>query len=373
MTVHITMLSSLPPIIGLSPYTKGLVSELSKLIAVDFLGFNHIYPSFLYPGQITDPSATALEGHAQLRIRNVLNWYNPIQWIIEAWRIKTDIIHAQWWSFPLAPVYLTILGINKLRGKKIILTVHNIVPHERNVFKILLNKSVFALGDAYIVHTQRNQDELRPLVGNRPIHVIPHGLIVNPTRGVSQADARCQFNIHESDKILLYFGHIRNYKGLDIALKALARIMDPRVKLLIAGQCWEKWSKYDKIIRDNQLQNRVIAKMGFIKTQEIEPLFMASDLVVLPYKHFNAQSGVGALALPLGIPMIVSNTGGLGDLVRDEACLFEPNNEKELARKIERILQEPDLYQKLKTDLNETAKSLSFETIAQQTQKVYMT
>jgi len=135
MKPMVTMISSLPPIIGLSPYTKGLLGEVAKKVSVNFLGFHHIYPAFLYPGKITDPTSVPVEETSTLSIKNVLNWYNPFGWIYQAFQISTPVIHAQWWSYPLAPLYITVLGINRLRGKKILLTVHNVKPHERSFLK----------------------------------------------------------------------------------------------------------------------------------------------------------------------------------------------------------------------------------------------
>ena len=293
MMTEITMISTLPPVIGLSSYTNGLVGELSKIVKINFLGFNHIYPSFLYAGKLFDYSAPRLEEHVNLKIKNVLNWYNPIGWIIEAFRIKTKVIHAQWWSYPLAPIYLVILGINKLRGKKIIITAHNIKPHERDFFKNFLHKSVFLLGHEFIVHTKQNKDELLKIINNRPIHIIPHGLITYPQAGISSTLARVQLGISEKDFVLLCFGHIRPYKGLDVAIRALSRIEDKNIKLLIAGKSWEDWTKYEQLIDRYQLKDRIILKIGYIDTNETESIFKASNLVLLPYKHFDAQSGIG--------------------------------------------------------------------------------
>ncbi len=368
---NVTVISSLPPIVGLSPYTKAFVTELSKRISVTFLGFKHIYPAFLYPGKIYDESAEILSEHPHLRIRNVLNWYNPFGWLVEAFRIKTDIIHAQWWSFPLAPVYITILGINKLRGKKIVLTIHNVLPHEKSFLKIFLNKSVYFLGDEFIVHTKQNKEDLAKIIKTKKIHVIPHGLVHTPLKGMSKEQAREGLKICETDKVLLCFGHIRDYKGLDVAIRALSLIKDPSVKLIIAGRCWEDWSKYEQLIEQLDLKERVILKVGFIPTDQIEPVFRASDLVLLPYKHFNSQSGVGALVLPFEIPLIVARTGGLPEYVKREDCVIEPNHHEELAAKIQNILLNKELYEQLKKDILTQKAELSWEAIAEKTVTVY--
>jgi glycosyltransferase involved in cell wall biosynthesis len=338
--MKITFISSLPPIKGISPYTINLLDALAEKINISFLGFNKIYPPFLHPAEIYDNSSKEYK-NKNVTTKNVLNWYDPIGWFIEAFKIKTKIIHAQLWSFPLLPIYTIILGINKLRGKKIILTIHNIKLHEQNTIINLLNKIVLFLGDEYIVHTKQNKDELKKIIKDKKIHIIPHGIIKHTLTNINKKQARTRLNINQNDKILLFFGHIREYKGLDIALKSLKLLQNKNIKLLIAGQCWENWKKYEKIIKDNNLQNNVILKTNFIPKSKIEIIFKASDILVLPYKRFDAQSGVGALALNFKIPILVSNVGGLVEYAASNKYITTPNNPAELAEKIQIILNEP--------------------------------
>ncbi|MFP4472733.1 MAG: glycosyltransferase family 4 protein [Candidatus Omnitrophota bacterium] len=339
------MISTLPPIIGLSPYTRGLVTALTQHIRVDFLGFNRIYPEWLYPGKMRDDSLIPLEESPSLRIRNVLNWYNPLQWIVEAFRIKTAIIHAQWWSYPLAPVYWVILGINRLRKKRIILTVHNVIPHEKSGLKIWLNRSVFWLANEYIVHTEKNRDQLAGLVKpGKPIHVIPHGIIEPPMRGITRKDARRDLELDMNDKVLLCFGHIRDYKGVDVAIKALAQIPDKHVKLVIAGKCWEDWQKYQTLIDNLKLNDRVMTRLDFIPDDQIEVFFRAADIALLPYKYFDSQSGAGALAVSFEIPLIVSDVGGLREYAQNENYIIKADHVSSLAQKIKHFLSCPQKY-----------------------------
>jgi glycosyltransferase involved in cell wall biosynthesis len=367
----VTMIGTLPPLVALSPYTKGLVSEVSKLVDVDFLGFRHIYPSFLFPGKLLDPTSVPLAEHKHLHIKNVLNWYNPLQWIYEALAIRTKIIHAQWWSYPLALIYITILGINRLRGNKIVLTVHNVRPHECSFFKQFFNKIIFHLGDMLIVHTEQNREELTKIVPHKTIRVIPHGMIEPAKAGISKEQARNALKIPLHDKVLLCFGHIRDYKGVDVAIRALGRLKDKGIKLLIAGKCWEDWTKYEQLINQFSLQDSVIKYIDYIPSDSTETFFTAADLVLLPYRHFDAQSGVGSLVLSFDIPMIVSQTGGLPNYVEDPHCVIRPDDDKDLATKIEQILSDERLYKKLQQDIITKKASLSWKNIAQQTCQIY--
>ena len=370
--MKVTVLSSFPPVKGISPYSKGLVEGLSEYIDVECLGFDSIYPEKLYPGAIHDDTSESIVQNKKLKVRNVLNWYNPAQWIIEAFRIKTEIIHAQWWAYPLAPIYLIILGVNKLRGKKIVLTIHNVKPHENSKIKALLNRCVFRVADHYIVHTEQNRKELARITNhNKTISVLPHGLIMTKPQGIERLHARGEFGILPSDKIILCFGSIREYKGLDTAIQALALIVDNNVKLMVAGQCWEDWNQYEELIKCHQLHNRVILKLGFIPSYDVDSIIKLADLILLPYKHFDAQSGVGALVIPYGIPIMVSDVGGLTSYAANEELVFEAGNEKELAQKISTIFSNEQLYMESVKALDNIKQSLDWRVITKDLVDLY--
>lgn len=359
---HITMISTLPPIEkGMSKYSIGLVKELSKVCKVDFLGFNKIYPKFLYPGKIYSNKEWDYK-HSNLKVRNVLNWYNPFGWIIEALRINTEVVHVQHWTFFLSPIYLTILGISKLRGKTNVLTIHNVELHEGGNIKNFLYKSVFRLGDEFIVHTEKNKKQLSNYVSGK-IHVMPHGLIEPQLSSLTKSQARSKLQINSKTKVLLCFGNIREYKGLDDALVALASIEDSNIKLMIAGECWENWNKYQSIIDKHGLSSKVFKYTKFIPDEDLEIYFKSSDLILLPYKHFDAQSGVGSLVLPFEKPMIITNTGGLPDLVLNKDMIVEPNSPEELKSAIIKVLRNEQLMNSLIEDSKKLKSNLGWKNI----------
>ena len=189
---------------------------------------------------------------------------------------------------------------------------------------------------------------------------------------MDKKQARTKLNIDQDDKILLFFGHIREYKGLDTVLQSLKSLQNKNIKLLIAGECWEDWKKYEKIISDNNLKKNIILKLGFIPEEEIETIFKASDLLLLPYNKFNAQSGIGALALNFEIPMIVSEVGGLNNYIySNNECLIKANDDQELAKKIDRILSNPDLYKKLQKNIIKKRKTLDWNSIIENVISIY--
>lgn len=373
----ITLIGTLPPIKGLSPYCSELLKALSRCIKVEFIGFKSIYPEFLYSGgtKIKD-KGYRMPSMENASIRNMLTWYNPFSWLWAGFTLRGDVVHAQWWAYSLAPVFFAILLVAKLRKKVVVITVHNVLPHERNWLSKFLNGIVLLLGDRFIVHSGENKENLSKIydIPKRNIFVIPMGILEPVSaKGISQKDARVFLGISPDKKVILHFGNIRDYKGLDILLesaKAIKREID--IILLVAGKPWNKWKKYEEIIMQNGLSDCVIKKLDFIPPSEVEYYFSSTDVVVLPYKYFDSQSAVGALTLPFRKPLIVTNVGGLPDFVKDERAVAKPNDAQDLAEKVINVLKDEALLSKLAEDSGELLEKFGWEGIAEKTLGVYL-
>ena len=377
MRPKITLIGTLPPLKGLSPYCQELLKSLSKKIEVEFVSFRELYPDFLYPGgnklKRWNHRTPELKN---TKIRNLLTYYNPFSWIWVGLSAKGDIIHAQWWSHILAPIYFVILSICKVRGKKIIITVHNVVPHENNAVNNFLNRIVLIFGDNFIVHGDKNKENLSDLyhIPQEKISVIPHGILEPASiKGISKKEAREYLKVPQNKRIILHFGNIRDYKGLDVLLKSLKFIAKEirDVLLIIAGQLWVNWKKYEKMIKENNLEDYIVKKLDFVSSSEIEYYFSASDVVVLPYKYSGSQSGIGALALPFKKPLIVTDVGGLPDLIRDERALVRANDAEDLAKKIIDILKNETLLSKLERDSEKIGAQFQWDKVANETFAMY--
>jgi glycosyltransferase involved in cell wall biosynthesis len=374
----VTLIGTLPPIKGISSYCQELLQALSKCAEIEFIGFRKLYPDFIYPGgtKVADNNWKTPELR-NVKVRNILTYYNPFSWVWAGLTAKGRVIHAQWWSYVLAPIYFVILLICKVRRKKILLTVHNILPHERSRLNKFLNRIVLSLGDEFIVHNVRNRENLLNLcdIQEDRISVIPHGILVPvPIKEIPKEEARAQFGIPQNKKVILHFGNIRDYKGLDILLRALTLIIDEvsDVILLIAGKPWTDWSKkYEKIIKDSKLEHYVVKRLDFILPTEVEHYFSVADIVALPYKYFDSQSGVGALALPFKKPLVVTNVGGLPDFVDDERAIARPSDANDLAKRLVVILKDEHLLRKLSEDSKKLSNKLSWDKIAERTSELY--
>ena len=374
----VTMVGALPPLKGNAYYSMSLCREMSKHITTEFISFKRLYPKFLYPGGVEDVDPSfRIHQQSRLRIHRVISYCNPITWIRAAWTAQSRVVHLQWWSLPLAPIYLVILIGLKIRKKKILFTVHNVVPHEKSVLDRCLTKAVLAFGDAYIVHSRDNRKTLSkrfeiPEANVHVVHMPIHDMYVGS--GVDSASIRRTLGLPEKGKVLLSFGNIRPYKGLDVLIEAMPGVLSavPDAHLLVAGQNWGKWNDpYGKLIQSLEIERSVTALLDYIPMSQVADIFQVADLVVLPYKYFDAQSGVGNIALAFEIPMVVTRVGGLADLVEDDRVVCSPENPQALVQAIIPTLLDHQFRSKLKVDASRLKSRYSWSAAISHTMKIY--
>jgi glycosyltransferase involved in cell wall biosynthesis len=373
----VSMVGALPPLKGNAYYCMGLAREMSRRISVDFIAFKKLYPDFLYPGGVNeeDPKFKIRESPT-LSIRRIIAYYNPISWIRAGLLVRGDIVHLQWWSIPVAPIYLVLLFVLKLRKKKIIFTIHNNVPHESSPVDKILTKAVLRFGDKYIIHSKANIEGLLRRFGVPEASVHEVHMPVHEMYGGGDGDrnlARTEIGIPLEAKVVLSFGNLREYKGIDVLISAFSFLVKelPAAHLLIVGQAWGDWDRYGDTVLDLNLRDNVTTVLEYVPMSEVEKYFSASDLVALPYKEFDAQSGVGNIALSFGLPLVVTRVGGLPDLVNDERAIVEPNDVKSLATAIKEILRNQRLYTKLCEDSETLRKKYSWSAAIESTLSIY--
>jgi len=378
--MKVTMVGTFPPIKGISEYCVALAGALGNLVDVDFVGFSHIYPERLYPGGTREEDAEMqVVPSPGLTVRSPLAWYNPLGWFWTGLTAPGRILHVNWWTYFLSPVVLGLLSTARLRRLPVVMTVHNVLGHESNALDRALTRIAFSFPDRFIVHTEENRRQLREIFGvsDRRIAVVPYGALeIYKAGSMTAAEARRRLELADDEKVLLHFGYIRDYKGLDVLLRALRRVADavPGVKLVVAGTCWqgaEGWKKYQDLIDTLQLNDRCRLDIGYVPSAMIKVYFRAADLVVLPYLHFEAQSGPGNIGLAFGSPMVVTKTGGLPSLVRDAEAVVPPGDETALAEAIIRVLTDPKKLAKMSADSTELASEYAWPRIAERTVKLY--
>src|SRR3989344_8183098 len=220
----ITHIGTLPPLKPNSYYSIMLINSLlSKGVSIDFISFKKMYPEFIYKLFFKDTQFHAdknfvLNKKENLNVKYVINYINPLTWIKAAFLPKTKVVHLQWWSIPLVFIYFVIHCLLKLRGKKIILTVHNVFPHESSKLSLFFSKIAFLFVNRFIVHSNHNKINFSNLfkVPLHKISVVPMGIHdIYKINNLTKIKARKVLNIPNDKKVILMFGHIRDYKGID--------------------------------------------------------------------------------------------------------------------------------------------------------------
>lgn len=376
--MDVTMISSLPPHKGISAYTVPLAAALSESpgLRLQLVSFRSLYPRFLFPGGEIDDRGMNVNLPSSVSVRRLMDWYNPASWVQAGLSIGGAIVHAQWWSYPLAPQYFTALRIARWRGKKVVLTIHNVMPHEKSRLNNFLNSLIYPMADHVIVHSEGMRETLHENGAFRrgQVSVVPHGLLKPPAPEVpDMAAARRELGVPEGASTVLYFGNIRPYKGLETLLEALSLVSQrvPRAHMLIAGEPWTDWEPYREMIERLGLSESVTERLGFVPYNKVHLYFTAADVVALPYTHFDAQSGVASIALAFHRPAVVTDVGGLPDMVADARAVVPPGDSGALAEALTAVLTDGALRAKLQADAELVARRFGWEEIAARTIEVY--
>lgn len=315
---------------GLATFDQRLAKEFtSQGHECSIYSFSLQYPSFLFPGKTQYSDEPAPEG---ITIHSAINSVNPFNWIQIGKRIKKekpDIVVVRYWLPFMGPALGTILRkVKKNRYTKIICIADNVIPHERRPGDISFTKYFLKNCDAFITMSEKVMSDLRGFQKDKPAELVQHPLYDNFGDIISKTEARKHLGLPENEKIILFFGFIRKYKGLDILLEAMANLKSqtPNLKLLIAGEFYEDEKPYKEQIETLGIKEMLILKTDFIPDSEVKYFLCAADAVIQPYRNAT-QSGVTPLAYHFEKPMIVTNVGGLPSLVPHEKAglVVEPD------------------------------------------------
>ena len=303
---------------GLAAFNERLISQfIREGHDASIRTFRLQYPEFLFPGK-TQYSAD--DAPDKLPIEVCINSINPFNWLWQGLRLrkaKPDILIFKFWLPFMAPCFGTIIRIAKLnRHTKVICIADNIVPHETRFFDKPFIKYFVKSCDGFISMSESVKNDLFRFRPKAKHQLVFHPVYDNFGNGVEKAIARNFFNLKTDDKVILFFGFIRRYKGLDLLLKAMAdlRIRQAGIRLIIAGEYYEDKTFYTQLIDDLGIADLLIMKDDFIPNEEVKMYFSAADLVVQPYRSAT-QSGITQLAYHFEKPMVVTNVGGLPELV----------------------------------------------------------
>lgn len=317
---------------GLATYNERIAREYIALgHEVVIYTFSLQYPDFLFPGttQYSDQPAPR-----DLNINVAVNSVNPLNWLLvgnEIKKLNADLLLIKFWLPFMAPCLGTIARIVKGNRKtKVVSIIDNIIPHEKRPGDFAFAKYFVKNVDGFIAQSRSVLEDLNQFDSSKPKVFSPHPLYDNFGEAVSKAEAKATIGLDINTNYALFFGFIRDYKGLDLLLQALAteQVRKLDFKLIVAGEFYSDSKPYLDLIKELKLEDKVILRTDFIPDDKVRFYFCASDIVIQPYKHAT-QSGVTQICYHFNKPMLVTNVGGLSEIVPHEKVGYvaEPNVE----------------------------------------------
>lgn len=307
------------------PYRGGIAAFIERLAEefqsegdkVEIETFTLQYPAFLFPGktQYSDK-----EKPTHLHITRSVNSCNPFNW----WKVgrrlakqDADIVVMKFWHSFMAPCLGSIARlIRKNRKTKVVGIIDNMLPHERNLIDKLFATYFAKSIDGFVAMSDSVLEDIRLFDQHKPKLFCPHPLYDNFGVAVTREEALLHLQLDPNKHYMLFFGFIRDYKGLDLLMKAYAHpwFKDNNVELIVAGEFYNNQEQYKILEKELAIENRIIWRSDFIPDDEVRYYFCVADIVVQPYKSAT-QSGVTQIAYHFEKPMLVTNVGGLPEIV----------------------------------------------------------
>ncbi|MCO5286870.1 MAG: glycosyltransferase family 4 protein [Chitinophagaceae bacterium] len=325
---------------GMATFNERLALEFTSLgYDSEIYTFSYQYPGFLFPGTSQYSTEEPPEG---ISIKVKINSVNPLNW----WKVgnelnkmRPDLIVVRFWLPFMGPCFGTILRRVKKNGHtRIVCIADNLIPHEKRPGDSLFTKYFIKPVDAFIAMSELVEGQIRSMAPQKKVKFIPHPLYDHFGDRLPAEVARKHLKIETNVRLLLFFGFIRKYKGLDILLKAISLLAqqpgNEDLKLLVAGEFYEDEKHYTDLLHDPTIQPHLILRTQFIPNSEVKYYLSAADCVVQPYRSAT-QSGVTPLAYHFEVPMIVTDVGGLPAMVPDgKVGLVARPEATDLAQKI---------------------------------------
>lgn len=348
---------------GIAHYTSLLYRVLAEKYDVEMLSFKMQYPGFLFKKEQKDYSNDMFRVE---KAQFLLHTANPFNIAALGRRIrsqKPDLLILQWWHPYFAPCFCLLAGA---AGRKVprLFICHNVLPHERFPFDKFLTKIALGRGDLFIVHSRSDGEELLTIKRGAKCKMSPHPTYGSfKVRNLTRDQARAELGWKVEEKILLFFGFVREYKGLKTLLRAMPgiRAYSKDITLVVAGSFGGDREEYMQLIKELHIENDVYVVDEYLPDHEVEKYFAACDLVVVPYESAT-QSGIVQIAFGFEKPVVATNVGGLPDVVEDgkTGYVVEPGNPEALAEAVLRYFREEKGHE-FKENMRKEADRFSWE------------
>jgi D-inositol-3-phosphate glycosyltransferase len=301
---------------GIANFNNALAQEYhNRGDQVTLYSFTLQYPGFLFPGTTQYESG---EAPKNLKIKTLINSVNPFNWINVARKInaeKPDYVIIRYWLPFMAPCLGTIARLLNKKIKILAIT-DNVIPHEKRIGDTLLTRYFVKSCDAFLSLSASVLDDLSKFTNTTYKKFIPHPIYNVFGDKIPKAKALENLGLNSEDKHLLFFGFVRKYKGLDLMLKAMgdSRIKAMGIKLIIAGEFYDDKTEYTDMITNLGIEDKIIMKSDFIPAEKVKNYFCAADMITQTYRTAT-QSGVTQIAYSFDRPMLVTDVGGLAEIV----------------------------------------------------------
>jgi D-inositol-3-phosphate glycosyltransferase len=294
----------------------------------EIISYSLQYPNFLFPGSTQfDTGGKAPEG---VKIHTLINSVNPLSWIKTANFIKQqkpDFIVFRFWIPFMGPALGSIARMVRKSGVKVLAITDNVIPHETRPGDVTFAKYFIKACDGFVTMSKAVMKDLEKFTSTSHKKYLLHPLYTSFGEKLDKVDARIKLGLPENKQLVLFFGLIRNYKGLDMLLDAMFELKsNPNLSLVIAGEFYEDKQPYLDLIKKHGIEDQVILHGKFIANEDVKLYFSAADLVALPYRTAT-QSGVTQVSFHFEVPTLVTNVGGLGEIIPDKVAgyVVEPN------------------------------------------------
>ena len=364
------------------PYRGGLASIMEIMARtfqrrgdeVDIKTFTLQYPSLLFPGE---SQTVATPPPADLRICRCVNTMNPLNWVRVGRRIRRgrpDFVLMKYWTPFMAPCFGTIARIARGNGHtKVLCQIDNVEPHEHHLTDKPFNRYYLHSVDGFVYMSEQVHSELRAY-SDAPALFSPHPLFENFGERVERSEACVRLGLDPANRYVLFFGLIRDYKGLDLLLDAWAQLRragrTEGRRLIVAGEFYTAREPYLNRIADNGLQDEVLLHDRFIPDDDVKYYFSAADFVVQPYKTAT-QSGVTQIAYQFCVPMVVTKVGGLAEIVPDGRVGYVcPPTAEGVAAAMDRMY-EGDALKRFRENCVEERRRFSWEEMCSRITELY--
>lgn len=333
---------------GIAHYTALLYSSLAKRHEVKVVSLSRQYPSILFPGKRqTDHSSVKF---AVPEAEALVDSMNPASWIRAVRRIKSfepDLVIIQWWHPFFAPAFRDIAA--RLRKfTRVMFLCHNVLPHEQTGPVKAFSRAALSKGDMFVVHSEEDLCNLKAMIPDAQVKKARHPTYEVFAQGpISELDshkseARRRLNLKEKERVVLFFGLVREYKGLRYLVQAMPEVLQNiDATLMVAGEFYESYDKYTRLIKELDIVGRVHLRNEYVPNENVADYFLAADVVVLPYVSAT-QSGIAQIAYGLDRPVITTSVGGLPETVKDgeTGYVVRPLDSKAIAEAIVRFFRE---------------------------------